>query len=645
MALILKDKNGNTFQVAGVGKPGTPGQNGTSAYQAAVAGGYTGTEADFNERMAKGVFVGAGTALATGWTGQQNTVTITGLPASVTGIVGVSGSAGDDAWQAAVAAVLRPVSQAAGSVTIKALGTPPDVDIPISIYYWPDTGSPVLLSMFPGTGEQIPLDAPTGFTGTAGNAKVTLTWTDPKDKYATPEGETTEEGDQLVSEWDYTRIIRKTGSAPTGPNDGVLVVESSVRDQYASTGYVDSGLTNGTTYYYGAYAYNKDGVASEGAVTGGLTPIARPANFGTFGVQWDTTNSSTALTRLTTATDPNGYVDRDVTTEPVPAVGTGAGSSPFDAFMPWMGMEEYNIIDGQPLYKQGNPGFSRSQYDTMVWVPEFWYHIEQDGNLIRYYISSDEKPGFEKHPGSGRYMSRYTAGTATYKSHTGNIPIGGQTRATARTQARNKGANWQQDDYASWCARNLLYLVEFADFNSQVKIGRGLVDMGNVSGAGGTDTMVYHTGRAAGTDGQTAVQYRHLENLWGNVDTWVDGINCNAAQVWVSTNPSNYADNTSNGYTNIGNRASGAGYIRAMAVQSIAPWAMFPTQSDGSSSTYVPDFSATNNGWTTLAAGGPYDDKSDAGLWSFYGDTASTVSQPWISVRLEFLGQAPEEVA
>ena len=274
MAIKIKDKNGNVFQVAGVGKPGTPGQDGTSAYQAAVAGGYTGTEEDFNERMAKGVFVGTGTALATGWTGQQNTVAITGLPASVTGIVGVSGSAGDDAWQAAVAAVLRPVSQAAGSVTIKALGTPPDVDIPISVYYWPDTGSPVLLSMFPGTGEQIPLDAPTGFTGTAGNAQVTLTWTDPKDKYATPEGETTEEGDQLVSEWAYTRIIRKTGSAPTGPNDGVLVVESSVRDQYASTGYVDSDLTNGTTYYYGAYAYNKDGVASEGAVTEGITPKA-----------------------------------------------------------------------------------------------------------------------------------------------------------------------------------------------------------------------------------------------------------------------------------------------------------------------------------------------------------------------------------
>lgn len=53
-----------------------------------------------------------------------------------------------------------------------------------------------------------------------------------------------------------------------------------------------------------------------------------------FGVCWDTSNSSTALMRLTPETDPYGLVTKSVTTEPVPAVGTGAGSSPFDSFMP-----------------------------------------------------------------------------------------------------------------------------------------------------------------------------------------------------------------------------------------------------------------------------------------------------------------------
>ena len=130
------------------------------------------------------------------------------------------------------------------------------------------------INMMPsGSTLQIPLDACTGFSAKAGNAKVELTWTDPKDKYATPEGETAQDPDQLVSVWEYTQIIRKTGSQPTGPHDGELVVSSSVRDQYAATGFVDDGLTNDTLYYYAAFAYNTDGVASEGAFTS-ATPMA-----------------------------------------------------------------------------------------------------------------------------------------------------------------------------------------------------------------------------------------------------------------------------------------------------------------------------------------------------------------------------------
>ena len=112
---------------------------------------------------------------------------------------------------------------------------------------------------------EIPLDPCTNLVAVAGNGQVSLTWTDPKDKYATEEGETAQDPDQLVSVWAYTRIIRKTGSIPASPNDGVLVVESSVRNQYQNTAYVDSGLTNDITYYYGVFAVNEDGVESEGA--------------------------------------------------------------------------------------------------------------------------------------------------------------------------------------------------------------------------------------------------------------------------------------------------------------------------------------------------------------------------------------------
>lgn len=132
---------------------------------------------------------------------------------------------------------------------------------------------PVMNMLPSGSTLQIPLEACTAFSASAGNAKVELTWTDPKDKYATPEGDISDTGDQLVSEWDHTVLVRKTGSQPAGPNDGTVVVSSSVRNQYQSTPYTDTGLTNDTTYYYAVFAYNKDGVASEGAFVN-ATPIA-----------------------------------------------------------------------------------------------------------------------------------------------------------------------------------------------------------------------------------------------------------------------------------------------------------------------------------------------------------------------------------
>ena len=123
---------------------------------------------------------------------------------------------------------------------------------------------------------QVPLDPCTSLRAEAGNESVTLYWDDPVDKYATPEGETAQNSQQVVSVWDHTIVVRKVGSQPANPNDGIVVTSSGVRDQYLSTGYTDASLTNGITYHYGVFAYNTAGVASDGVFTNATPRLRTP---------------------------------------------------------------------------------------------------------------------------------------------------------------------------------------------------------------------------------------------------------------------------------------------------------------------------------------------------------------------------------
>lgn len=119
---------------------------------------------------------------------------------------------------------------------------------------------------------QIPLDPCTNLETSAGNAKVGLTWDDPVNKYATPEGETAGDPQQLAAIWQYTALVRKVGSAPNDINDGIIVTRSSIRDQYKDTPYEDNTVINDTEYYYGVFAVNQDDVASDGIFTEGIIP-------------------------------------------------------------------------------------------------------------------------------------------------------------------------------------------------------------------------------------------------------------------------------------------------------------------------------------------------------------------------------------
>ena len=292
--------------------------------------------------------------------------------------------------------------------------------------------------------------------------------------------------------------------------------------------------------------------------------------------------------------------------DPQPAVAGGTGSSPFDNIMPWSGM----VRSTDP-----NAG-------EVVAIPKFYYKWETDGTKATgLKISMTKLDGFKTSPahmdrGDGKgerdviYVGRYHSCTAN-KSTTVQMPKTNITRSNARTAVHSLGSNVWQFDYATRVTIWMLYLVEFADWNSQAKIGYGCGNNSLAENVGASDSMQYHTGtmQANRTDYGVGVQYRYIEGLWDNVYDCMDGCYYSANGMSVILNPNNFSD-TENGIV-IGTPSRG--YSSAFAV---SDWAIYPNSTTGdSSSTGSCDYWNYSSGDPCLGCGGPYVPYGSHGLF------------------------------
>ena len=111
-----------------------------------------------------------------------------------------------------------------------------------------------------GNGSGVEIGDVSSFTAVGKHGRVLLTWTDPSDVMV--EGVT-------LARWKGTLIVRKAGSAPSDKFDGVVVVDSLSRNAYASTPLEDTGLTDGTVYYYRAFPHTTGSTYTIGSSVSG----------------------------------------------------------------------------------------------------------------------------------------------------------------------------------------------------------------------------------------------------------------------------------------------------------------------------------------------------------------------------------------
>lgn len=335
-----------------------------------------------------------------------------------------------------------------------------------------------------------------------------------------------------------------------------------------------------------------------------------------YGIRWDMKSPATKLERT---------MDAAALPDPRPAINGLGGSSPFDHISPWCGIWECNVRGGAIVAFDGDAEFTRdgSNGDVMVYFPAV--HLKtfvEDGRYLNVQIASGEADGFSKIAGRfcfciGKYET--SAHGKAHVSVSGNKPAASMTRAEFREAARKKGAGWSQQDAAARFALALLYLVEYADWNSQASLGRGYVDMPWSAGAaktGGTDAMEYHTGSAKGKDGKAPIVYRGVENPWGNMWEFVDGVNFEGGRPYICTKQEHFQDDTTENYEAAGYVCpDDYGWQRELGVDENMPWLLFPVDVDGNEDEYIPDYYFGWGGWRVLVVGGSRNYASSCGVF------------------------------
>ena len=341
----------------------------------------------------------------------------------------------------------------------------------------------------------------------------------------------------------------------------------------------------------------------------------------------------------------------------------------------YKGINRCNVSDNGTINAYyGDPGYVEdgSNGQVMVYIPKFYYKVTPDSNggldgvnirKCTWEISDSADDGFALHPafydnagnevdyflygafeGVGQrgsaYGSSYTGSSDKLSSVAGSsyLPLKNITRTRAKDMATNRGIGWYSAGVKQTMAVQMLMSVEYG-FNSQIGIGQGVVSASAATYAGQTTGNV-----TSGTQDNktTPVNWRGIENFWGNIYIWIDGINIYTKTPYFC-NSYDFVENTSTGYTQIGFNLPNTNYITALGYDSNNPWILLPSESSGSANPNGPigDQVSSDIGWCVARLGGAHGNDSKAGafFWSC-GYADSSYSDSYIGARLMYIPSA-----
>ncbi|MEG1792474.1 MAG: hypothetical protein RR294_02635, partial [Bacilli bacterium] len=137
----------------------------------------------------------------------------------------------------------------------------------------------------------------------------------------------------------------------------------------------------------------------------------------------------------------------------------------------------------------------------------------------------------------------------------------------------------------------VLFYIEFATLNSQ-NIMSGYVDLNHESIVNGTTDVVTASSGSINDlkNGKNAMKYRGIENIYGNIWQFIDGLNIDNvdatnAYFYVNRDATTYASDIIDGkYTKVGyNKLNTEGWVTKMGYDPANPFLQMPQEINGNS--------------------------------------------------------------
>ena len=258
---------------------------------------------------------------------------------------------------------------------------------------------------------------------------------------------------------------------------------------------------------------------------------------------------------------------------------------------------------------------SDTQADSDYFIPDCFLNPNSVDGTDSYLDYVD----IGKYEGSGSASMVY--------SRSGYAPLVSITRANFRAGCRSYGTSsnyyngYQQLDIQTFTLYNFLCMLYYRTSNIQ-SVYAGSTSDSSVNNTGSTDGV---TGLNGWNTSTTCVKMLGVENPYGNVQKWCDGIYFSETTSYIHHYPTQYADATTSGIIMGFSRPS----ISSVYVRSLRQGTANETKSavycsaTTSKSSYMADKYYYSETGTILVVGGQIGYGSSSGLWCLYGGWTS----------------------